>query len=91
MGLNMRKPVQVSDHVGNQSAQLQRLVRMLKVYGASLYNVFYRKQILKALIRLHVCPGLCVPLLLACNKVRFSHFGTYIILIKFKFPFSNAD
>ena len=84
---HLRKPVfGVTDQVKYESAQLQRLVRMLKVNMEQVY-ISYRKQILKALIRLRGCPGWCVPLFFVCIKVRFSHVGTHIVLIKFKFHF----
>ena len=39
----------------------------------------YRKPSTKVLIRLHRCSGWAVPLLFACNKIRFSHDEAHII------------
>ena len=65
----------------NQSPQLQRLPRKLKItLVANLDMIFFNKRITKVLIRLRGCAGWSAPLLFAAPRRRgFSGRGPYIM------------
>ena len=69
----------------NQSAQLQRLARILKFayYSFSYYTI--QRVNNEALIKLHGCTGWSSSLLFACDKVRVSRIEAHIYSLVFAY------